>query len=136
VVVALQAGGEQSLEGFLSAFAAAHRREYGYELPGKPVEIVNCRLQAIGNVPKAPLTALTDRGSVQEALTARRSVYFGEQHGWIDTPVYLRDRIAAGTTLHGPAVVEEMSSTVVLAPGQRAEFDRIGNILVHVRGEA
>jgi len=133
VVVALQSSGEQSLEGFLDAFAAAHRREYGYELPGKPVEIVNCRLQAIGNVPKAPLNALTNQGSVQQALTTRRSVYFGERHGWIDTPVYLRDRIAAGTTLHGPAVVEEMSSTVVLAPGQRAEFDRIGNILVYVR---
>jgi N-methylhydantoinase A/oxoprolinase/acetone carboxylase beta subunit len=35
----------------------------------------------------------------------------------------------------GPAVIEEMSSTIAIAPGRRAEVDRIGNIVVHVREE-
>jgi N-methylhydantoinase A/oxoprolinase/acetone carboxylase beta subunit len=36
-------------------------------------------------------------------------------------------------TIAGPAVIEEMSSTVAIAPGRRAEFDGIGNLIVHLR---
>jgi len=133
VMVELGRTGAGSLAEFLEAFAATHRREYGYDLAQRPVEIVNCRLQAVGEVPKAPLLPLPPRGELQDALSAHRRIYFGDLHGWVDTPVYLRDRIAAGTSLRGPAVVEEMSSTVVIAPGQRAVVDRIGNIVVHVR---
>ena len=127
-----EASGSGSLETFLQRFAAAHKREYGYDLPGKPVEIVNCRLQAVGTVPKAPLAERTRGGSIASALRARRSVYFGDGIGWVDTPLYARHAIPTGVRIDGPAIIEEMSSTVALAPGRHASVDRIGNIIVHV----
>ncbi len=114
------------------AFAAAHQREYGYDVPGRAVEIVNCRLQAVGSVAKAPLREIGVAGSVAAAVTAQRNVYFGEKHGWLDTPVHARAKLPAGATLAGPALIEEMSSTVLLAPGQSATVDRIGNIIINV----
>jgi N-methylhydantoinase A len=131
-VVALPdaAGG---LERFLQDFAAAHRREYGYALEGRTVEIVNCRLQAVGNVPRAPVAHHAGGGAAEAAAAGRRPVYFGAVHGWLETPVYLRSDLAAGTALRGPAVIEEMSATVVLPPAMRAEIDRFGNIVVHVQ---
>src|SRR5690606_21783385 len=72
---------ECTLEQFLNAFAAAHRREYGYALEGRAVEIVNCRVQAIGRVPKAPLAASPAGAGAEAAPIARRPVYFGRGHG-------------------------------------------------------
>jgi hypothetical protein len=30
-------------------------------------------------------------------------------------------------------VIEEMSSTILLAPGQRAKVDKLGNIVINIR---
>jgi len=133
VVVALPAIGADGLQDFLDRFAAAHEREYGYAIPGKPVEVVNCRLQAVGHVPKAPLSEMPVCGEPQAAVRSQRRVYFGRRHGWIDAPVYARGGLGAGASVAGPAVIEEMSSTVLLAPGQKATVDRIGNLVVRVR---
>jgi len=122
-----------AMDTFLGLFAGAHRREYGYDVPGRAVEIVNCRLQAVGKVAKAPLSESKASGSVAAAVTGTRSVYFGARHGWLDAKVHARARLPAGATLEGPAVIEEMSSTTLLAPEQRASIDRIGNIVIRLR---
>jgi len=119
------------MAGFLREYAAAHQREYGYDVPGRAVEIVNCRLQAVGAVAKAPLREIAAAGSVKDAVTVQRKIYFGVEHGWLDTPVHARGKLPAGAKLEGPALIEEMSSTVLLAPGQSASVDRIGNIVIN-----
>ena len=85
--------------------------------------------------PKAPLAALARGGSLRAAARGSRSVYFGEGLGWVDTPVYARAALPVEVRIAGPAVIEEMSSTVALAPGRHARVDRIGNIVVNVRSE-
>ena len=42
------AGDDVRFGDFVGAFAEAHRREYGYDIPGRAIEVVNCRLKAIG----------------------------------------------------------------------------------------
>ena len=62
-----------------------------------PIEIVNCRLQAVGRVPKAPLRPVdVKRGSSSEAISrpARRSTT-ARDHGWLETPVYARAELPA-----------------------------------------
>src|SRR5215813_8067291 len=132
VIVPLARIAPDGIDEFASAFHAAHRQEYGYDLPAKAIEVVNCRLQAVGRVPKAPLTELNGSGSPEEAITGRRSIYHGAAHGWLDTPVYARAKFSAGNKIAGPAVIEEMSSTVLLAPAQWARVDRIGNLIVDI----
>jgi len=131
VNVALPEAVTGGLADFLARFAQAHAQAYGYDLPGKPVEVVNCRLQAVGRVPKAPLSELSG-GSLEASLRGTRRVWFGPSHGWLEAPVHARALLPARSVLAGPAVIEEMSSTVVLAPGQRARVDRIGNLVIDV----
>jgi N-methylhydantoinase A len=120
------------MSAFLLEFSAAHQREYGYDVPGRAIEIVNCRLQAVGAVAKAPLREIGAGGGVNDAITSKRKVYFGSRTGWLDTPVHARAKLPAGVTLAGPALIEEMSSTVLLAPGQNASVDRIGNLVINI----
>lgn len=134
VIVAMPRIAADGMAGFLHEFAAAHQREYGYDVPGRAVEIVNCRLQAVGNVAKAPLREISAAGSVAAAVTGTRKIYFGASCGWLEAQVYARPELPAGSSLDGPAVIEEMSSTVLLAPGQSAAVDRIGNLVINVKG--
>jgi N-methylhydantoinase A len=132
VIVPMPQVSAEGMADFLQRFAVEHTRQYGYDVPGKAVEVVNCRLQAVGHVVKAPLHDISTGGTLAGAVTGRRKVYFGAGCGWADADVYARARLPAGAALAGPAIVEEMSSTTLLAPGQTAKIDRIGNIIIDV----
>jgi N-methylhydantoinase A len=138
VIVPLARPAADGMHAFIGAFHAAHRQEYGYDIPGKAIEIVNCRLQAVGRVTKAPLTKVPidsrKPGSPDAARSGSRTIYHGAKHGWLDTPVSRRAGLPPGCVLLGPAVIEEMSSTILLAPGQRGRVDGLGNVVIEIQG--
>jgi N-methylhydantoinase A len=119
-----------SLEAFIPAFAAAHRQEYGYDIPGRGAEIVNCRVKAVGRVPKARQERVARDGRLDDALLARRRVHFGRDAGWQETPVYARGRLPTQVPIAGPAIVNEMSATSIVLPGQRAFADAFDNLVI------
>lgn len=118
---------------FMERFRDAHAKEYGYEIPGRDVEIVNCRLQAIGQVPRAPLNRVHGKQGATSTGATRRTVYCGKDYGWISTKVYARESLPVEVELPGPAIIEEMSSTTVVLPHHRFHVDRIGNIIIEVK---
>jgi N-methylhydantoinase A len=63
-----------------------------------------------------------------------RRVWF--DGGWHDTPIYRREHLAAGAALTGPAIVEQLDTTTVIEPGDRAAVDAFGNIEITVKGLA
>jgi N-methylhydantoinase A len=117
---------------FTAGFHAAHQAQYGHWHEGRQIELVACRVQAVGLVPKDVARALPRSG--QAAPVVARPVYFGPVHGWIDTPVHRREGLAADATLRGPAVIEEMSSTTIVPPGKDVRVDASGNLRVEIRG--
>jgi len=119
-------------EQFLDGFRQAHKREYGYDIPGREVEIVNCRLQVVGRVNKPRLLAPQGGPNLAAAQIDERTVYFGEAAGWMATKIYRRSGLPPDADIRGPAIVEEMSATTVILPDQQDELDAIGNILIHV----
>jgi N-methylhydantoinase A len=125
-----------TLADFEQRFHDAHTREYGYQVPGRAIQVINCRLQAVGQVVKAPLAAAHSGFTLADARTGSREVYHGKAHGWCATEVYDRDLLSAGTTVLGPAVIEEMSSTTVLGPLHRAIVDPYGTLIISLTAEA
>jgi N-methylhydantoinase A len=43
---------------------------------------------------------------------------------------YAREVLAPGTTLAGPAIVEQIDSTTIVLPGQHASVDGAGNLVI------
>ncbi|RVT95027.1 hydantoinase/oxoprolinase family protein [Sphingomonas crocodyli] len=127
--VTLPGDGSGSLSLFVDAFHETHRREFGYELPEHPVEVVNCRVQAVGRLPDLPNPTLSPGISLAAAMVDERDVYFG-QAGWRPTTVYHRALLPLGTPLIGPAIIDEMSSTIVLRPDQTGIADSAGNFII------
>jgi N-methylhydantoinase A len=130
VRVALDDAAAPTLESFAQRFDEAHEREYGYRVPGRAIQVINCRLQAVGQVVKAPLAQARTDSTLADARIGRRLVYHGKAHGWRDSAVYDRDLLSAGARIEGPAVIEEMSSTTVLGPQHHAEVDRFGTLII------
>ena len=48
----------------------------------------------------------------------------------IEVEVYDRDKLRAGDKFAGPAIVEQMDTTVVLPPGVQATVESIGSIVI------
>ena len=120
---------ETGLALFLKEFGEAHKAEYGYDIPDRDVEIVNCRVQAVGITSKFDPAPHFGGASVIEAQIGTRPVFFGED-GWLETPIYERSALPVDQVVAGPAVIDEMSSTTIVLPGQRATVDAAGNIIV------
>ncbi len=119
-----------SLTKVLGDFAAEHARTNGYDIPGRGVELVNCRLQAIGRVPRGMPEPPPATGSAEAARIGMRRTHYSAAQGWHDSPVYDRDRLPVGAVIAGPAVIEEMSSTTPVFPGQAATVDAQGNLVL------
>lgn len=111
-------------------FHAAHTKEYGYDIRHRAIQFVSARLQAIGEVPKAPQAEVVGGNSLEGARAGSRPVYFDAHHGWVDTPIYRRGDLPAGIEFSGPAIINEMSATSLILPGQSVRVDRWGNLIV------
>ena len=136
VQVAMDEGEGLALDTFVQRFHAAHEREYGYQVAGRAIQIINCRLQAVGQVLKAPLAPARTDTTLADARTGSREVYHGKAHGWQATAVYDRDLLSAGTRIAGPAVIEEMSSTTVIGPTHQALVDTYGTLIISLETQA
>jgi N-methylhydantoinase A len=58
---------------------------------------------------------------------ARRRVHFGGGDA-VETPIYRRADVPAGTSFEGPAVLEQLDSTVLVPTGWRVEVDEWLNV--------
>jgi N-methylhydantoinase A len=59
---------------------------------------------------------------------------YGDE-GAVRTAVYRRDDLRPGARIEGPAIIEQLDSTVVVPPEDKAEVDGWSNIIIRVGGE-
>jgi N-methylhydantoinase A len=111
-----------------AAFAAEHRRLYGYDLSGDPrqqVEWVNLRVTGVGPIPRPAVRVAPPGSGAHTACTGTRQAWFG---GWTEATLYDRARLGAGDVVTGPAVIEEYGATVPVHPGYRVHVDEHANL--------
>ncbi|MGE4220835.1 MAG: hydantoinase/oxoprolinase family protein, partial [Alphaproteobacteria bacterium] len=124
---------EEALATMVSRFHARHREFNGYDVPEHPVEIVNLRLVVTAHRPSAPPeTAGSARARLADAVLDRRRVWFAET-GYVETPVYDRDRLPADAMFAGPAIIEQMDATTVVPPEAEVQTDAFGNLFIEVK---
>ena len=80
--------------------------------------------------PAAPGGATGASGEASLLASPTRPVCFDADQGYVETPVRRRADLSPGTTVAGPAIIEEYGSTVPVHPGFTATVDDLGNLLV------
>ncbi len=121
------------LKEITETFMRDMKTAYGYNLPPgyAPVEIVNLRVVAKGELPKPDLREIGQRSAIADARKGTRKVWFRD-HDFIDCAIYEREKLPAGATFDGPAIVEQPDTTTVMPPGTHCTVDRWGNLVVKV----
>jgi N-methylhydantoinase A len=110
------------------SFAVAHEATFGYRSDEESVQFVTLKAvgQGVAAGPRLPDRVTVPAGA---AKSGHRNAYYGDGHGWIETPIVGRADLTA-TPRQGPLIVEEYDSTTVVRPGWRASVDDWNNILL------
>ena len=117
---------EAALERLKAAFHARHEELYTYAEPHSAVEVVNVESAIAGAVDKpARMTMPVGRGA-HSALKGTREMIFNADGIPHETPVYDGALLGAGDRVSGPAVIQEVTTTIVIEPGWLAELDASG----------
>jgi N-methylhydantoinase A len=115
-------------------FHKAHETLYSYALARAPVELVNLRVTATAPLPHArPVQIEPQIGPLDRSQVGVREVFFGRHHGWVRAACFDRGQLGAGAVIEGPAVLQQLDSTVALAPRDVGRIDCFGNLIVENR---
>jgi len=125
---------------FLPRFHALHAERYSHSDASRPVEVVTARLKLVLPpsviLSEAKNLSTRHRGRAGRPGLARgmatRPVWFNGKA--IETPVLERSRLAPGHAFDGPALVVQMDSTTVVAPGWHARLDAHENLVLEPAG--
>jgi N-methylhydantoinase A len=109
------------------AFAAAHESLYGFRLDA-PIELVTLRVEAAGRIETPRAEPLPASSGNAIAPIAHRRVAFAA--GRVDVPVFARASFGAGDTLAGPALVTQLDTTTLVAPGWTLTAHTSGALLL------
>jgi N-methylhydantoinase A len=108
-------------------FHAAYKTRYGHSTPGAPVEFVNLRVAALGQLEREMVGFRTGTGEALPEHELREVVFEGER---LPAKIFRRDELYSGTSASGPLVMEEDTATTVVPPGWEIRVDDLGNVIV------
>jgi N-methylhydantoinase A len=119
-------------------FHKKHFETYGHVHKNKTIEIVNLRLRCVGLVS----VRLKQKGLVRSYNNASRdtvtdiqarNVFFPDKKKMIKTIIYKKISILPDTQIIGPAIIEEMDSTIVIPPGSSATINNKGDVFIKLK---
>ena len=121
------------LDRIRETFAEHYQRRFDIALPEMVPMLVNLRTTVIGRRETFDLAALSqaqDTAITNDSRTGARPVRFNGE--WHDTDIHDRAALAPGATIEGPAIIEQLDTTIPIEPGVVAEVDGFGNLLIPV----
>lgn len=122
---------EAVLEEATEAFHKAHERAYGYRNNAGKIKFVSFRVAAVGMIEKPQLEEYpVNPDAMSPVPFAKRRVLFQGCEDFVETGIYSREDFVPGTCLPGPAVVEQMDTTIVIPPGWSVSTDGFMNLKV------
>jgi N-methylhydantoinase A len=111
----------------------AHNRLYGYDLEsdGTAIELVNLRLSATGITEKPPIARESRVEAAADcARKGARPVFLPHENEFGEVPVYDGDKLRHGHRIEGPAIVEQVNTTVLLPGGYGLGCDELGSFVM------
>lgn len=129
---------EETVAALVEEFHKAHKKQFGRSFRNNAVEVVNIRVVGIGKMP--PLEPLRIPKGTQDpsgAFTGEiRRVIFKDEAGKPKASVakiYDRSKFKANNVIPGPAIINQMDTTIVVEPDCTACVNEYGIIKIKVR---
>ena len=118
-----------------AAFETRYKSVFGNPLSGIPIRVLNLRVSVIGVRPNFDLHLLApdNQGTIDTAVRGARPVWF--DGGWTEATIYERLRLPVGAEIKGPALLEQLDTTIFVEPDLVGKVDDFGNLVISRRGE-
>lgn len=119
---------KKDIQALIERFHKEHERAYGFRSEKSTVQMVNIRATALAAMPQVqPLK--------QDGSSAPQITPFKYREAWwdskfVETPVFRRSDMLAGTMILGPAIIEQMDSTLLIGPGEKGLVDPYMNLIL------
>ena len=112
------------------AFHRRHEELYAYAERHNAVEAVNIESTLYGRIDKPAPPRVGAGTPANEAQKGNRDAIFTPDGHRQRTPVYDGERLGAGATITGPAIIEETTTTIVIEPDWMAVLDPSGSYVI------
>lgn len=128
-----------NLDEIKKAFHKEHNRQFGYSLKeeGTELEIINIHLRAVGLTEKPTSFAKIDNTVPTKnpdfALKSKRNVYIPELKKVKEISVYDGDKLTGKFTIEGPAIIEQVNTTIFLGQTYDCNTGIGGSFIVYSR---
>jgi N-methylhydantoinase A len=124
----------ESLEALLKNFHAKYEKMYTYAMPWRAAELLTFRLKATAPRRQVEMAMpVRGRAKLQSARRGSRACLFDGSDARVETPAYDWDRMEPGHEIIGPALIDDKTTTVLVAPGFVCEVDAYCNLVMRAR---
>ncbi len=125
----------KSIEKIKEAFHKRHEQLYTYSERHSTVEVVNIESTVYGLVKKPTRMKIGAGKTPAKALKTHRDAVFSADGKRVRTPIYDGGLLGVGAKITGPAIIEEVTTTIVIEPGWKAVLDESGSYLITRAGK-
>ena len=129
---------EETIEKMKESFHIAHKKQFGRSYRQVDIEIVNSRVIGTGEIEDLePIKIQKSSGNIEDAVVDERMVTFkvDEKPVKMSTKVYDRTKFGAGDVINGPAIINQMDTTIVVEPGCVGRVNDYGIIVIDINVE-
>jgi 5-oxoprolinase (ATP-hydrolysing) len=122
--------GDSTTESLTAEFLEQYRTRFGFHVVGRAIVIDTIGVTATGRSPQVENATrqFPERNALLEPV-ARRPVFFDGQ--WVDSPFHSREILRPGDAIHGPAVICERNTVVVVEDGWSATLTAADNLVLN-----
>lgn len=114
-------------------FHKLHEKVYGFSRKDEELELINIRLIAKGLIKEIKTKRDDEQNNTSLTEIDNRKIYF--DGSFYNTPIYSRESLKSESIVSGPAVIEQLDSTIIIHPGQSAEVDLMENLIINIGNE-
>ena len=118
------------------AFHATHERIFAVREPGQYLECLLWKARATAVLEKPDLQPREPSAAGPGVDASDHVEAYFKETGLAPVPRYDGAALPAGTTIDGPAILREPTTTVVVYPGSSAVVTELGNYLLELESDA
>ncbi len=117
----------RNIDAIAEAFHTRHEELFTYCERDNAVEIMNLESTVVGKVARPQLPPLASgTPDPAHAQSGERPAFFEEDNAFVATPVYDGVKLLVGNVVVGPAIIEEITTSIAVFPGWQVRLDDPG----------
>lgn len=127
---------EDTIEKLKESFHEIHKQQFGRAYRDVAVEIVNIRVISTGKIQDLePVKIEKGNGDPSGAVVGERDVTFrvDGKPAHLSSKIYDRTKLKAGDVVKGPAIINQMDTTIVIEPECVCNVNDYGIIVIDIK---